>query len=169
MPRLGLRSIGCGFLKIIAGFNACGSFCIFLILVFVTGDVAGRVFFNRPITGIPEIVKVAVVGITFMQIPWALWTNRHIRSDLIAGRLGSRGRGVLALIRNIIATAAFICIFIANWHPMMKAWEILEYEGGGAMPVPVYPVFTLIQIGSALAATISLSRIVVNIRNLTTS
>lgn len=169
MPKIISNGICGKFLKVVAGFNACGSFCIFLILVFVTGDVVGRVFFNSPITGIPEIVKVAVVGITFMQIPWALWTNRHIRSDLISARLGSRGQGLLALIRNIIAAAAFICIFIANWSPMIKAWEIFEYEGGGALHVPVYPIFTLIQIGSALAAAIALLRMVINIRDLTTS
>ena len=168
MPEFGLSRIGRGFLKVIAGFNACGSFCIFLILVFVTGDVVGRVFFDSPITGIPEIVKVAVVGITFMQIPWALWTNRHIRSDLISARLGSRGRGLLALTRNIFAASAFICIIIANWRPMIKAWEIFEYEGGGALNVPVYPIFTLIQIGSTLAAVIALSGVIKNIREITT-
>lgn len=167
MQKIILSGICGGFLKVIAGFNACGSLCIFLILVLVTSDVVGRVFFNRPITGIPEIVKVAVVGITFMQIPWALWTNRHIRSDLISGRLGSRGRGVLALARNTIAAAAFICIFIANWRPMIKAWEIFEYEGGGALHVPVYPIFTLIQIGSTLAAVIALSGVIKNIRDIT--
>ena len=163
------RRIGGGFLKVIAAFNACGSFGLFLILVIVTGDVVCRVFFHSPITGTPEIVKVAVVGITFMQVPWALWTNRHIRSDLVSARLGSRGRGVLALIRNIFAAATFICISIANWNPMITAWEILEYEGGGALNVPAYPVFTLIQIGSALAAVIALSGIVKTIRDLTTA
>ncbi len=158
-----------GFLRFTASLNALGSFGIFLILLFVTSDVVGRVVFNHPLTGTPEIIKVGVVGVVFMQIPWALWTNRHIRSDLIVARLKPRAQVVAALIRNIFAAAAFICIFIANWQPMIKAWQILEYEGEGALHVPVYPIFTLIQLGSTLAAVIALYNLWQNIKHLLTA
>lgn len=57
--------------------------CLLLIQLFVNGDVVCRVFFHSPIADTLEIVKVAVFGISFMQIPHVLWTSRHIRSDLV--------------------------------------------------------------------------------------
>ena len=124
-----LLKIGKAFLGFCAGINAFASFCIFLVLIFVCTDVGGRIFFNAPIMGTSEIVKVGVVCLVFMQIPWAFWENRHIRSDLIAGRLGPLGQNIAAFFRHLIAIVAASFIFVANWKPMIKAWRILEYEG----------------------------------------
>ena len=135
-------------------------------MVFVCSDVIGRVFFNSPIMGTSEVVKVGVVCLVFMQVPWAFWEDRHIRSDMIPGRFGPKGQQFAALLRNLIALAAMVLIFIANWKPMMKAWKILEYEGEGALHVPVYPLFTIIQLGSGLAAIISFYFMIRNIQGL---
>lgn len=158
--------IGKGFAGFCSGLNALASFSIFLILVFVCSDVIGRVFFNSPIMGTSEIVKVGVVCLVFMQVPWALWENRHIRSDLVAGRLNPTGQKIADLIRNLIALIAALCIFFANWKPMIKAWRILEYEGEGALHVPVYPLFTIIQLSSALIAIIAIYGMVNSIRSI---
>lgn len=161
-----LLKIGRAFLGFCSGINALASFGIFLVMVFVCTDVAGRVFFNSPIMGTSEVVKVGVVCLVFMQVPWAFWENRHIRSDLIAGRLGPKGQIIAAMVRNLMAFAAMCFIFIANWKPMMKAWKILEYEGEGALHVPVYPLFTIIQMGSALASIIAAYALIKNIQSL---
>ena len=150
-----LKLIGRAFVGFCSGINAFASFCIFLILVFVCTDVAGRVFFNSPIMGTSEIVKVGVVMMAFMQIPWAFWENRHLRSELITGRLGPMGQLIASFFRHIIAIAAGLLISVANWKPMLHAWRIREYEGEGALEVPVYPLYTLIQLGSALVVIIS--------------
>lgn len=158
--------IGKAFLGFCSGINAFASFSIFLVLVFVCTDVAGRVFFNAPIMGTSEIVKVGVVALVFMQVPWAFWENRQIRSDLIMSRLGPKGQAIGALARNLIVLFASVCIFLANWKPMMKAWRILEYEGEGALHVPVYPLFTIIQLSSTLAAIIAIYSLVKNVQSL---
>ncbi len=159
-----INSIGRWFIGLISGINALASFSIFLVLVFVCSDVIGRIFFNSPITGTSEIVKVGVVFLTFMQIPWALFENRHIRSDLIMGRLSEIGKQMAGLFRNLIGLAAFLFIFFANWKPMLKAWKLLEFEGDGALQVPVYPLYTIIQISSLLAALITIRGLVDGVR-----
>jgi|SaaInl7_200m_RNA_FD_contig_61_334264_length_2762_multi_7_in_0_out_0_3 C4-dicarboxylate transporter, DctQ subunit len=161
-----LLKIGRAFLGFCAGINAFASFCIFLTLIFVCSDVIGRIVFNSPIMGTSEIVKVGVVCLVFMQIPWAFWENRHIRSDLIVGRLGPRGQIIAAVFRHLIALIACILLSVANWKPMMKAWRILEYEGEGALHVPVYPLFTIIQIGSALAGIIAIYFLIKSVQEL---
>ncbi|MFH1090603.1 MAG: TRAP transporter small permease [Pseudomonadota bacterium] len=166
MEKAGFKSVWNAVVKLSAGLNAVGAFGVFLIMVFVFSDVVGRNFFNSPITGVPEIVKVGVVMFTFMGVPWALRTNRHIRSDLIPGRLGTKGQEIMSLIRHLFFMGVCICIMIATWGPMIKSWQILEYEGEGSLHVPVYPLFTLIQLGCILAAIIALSCILQNIKNM---
>jgi len=153
-----------GIVGFISGVNALASFSIFLVLIFVTIDVIGRVFFNAPITGTSEVVKVGVVCAVFMQLPWALYENRHIRSDLVAGRLGNIGREIAGIFRNLIGLAAFLLLFFANWKPMLKAWRILEYEGEGSFHVPVYPLYTIIQVSSAIAALLTVAGLIKGVR-----
>ena len=152
--------------KFTAALNAIGAFGILMIMVLVFSDVVGRNFFNSPITGVPEIVKVGVVMFTFMGIAWTLRRNRHIRSDLLPSRLGVNGKEIMSLIRHLFFAGVCVCIMIATWDPMIKAWQILEYEGEGSLHVPVYPLFTLIQIGSALAAIMALAGALQNIKNM---
>ena len=152
--------------KFTAGLNALGAFGVLMIMVLVFGDVVGRNFFNRPITGVPELVKVGVVMFTFMGIAWALRTNRHIRSDLLPSRLGTRGQEILGLIRHLCFAAVCVLIMISTWSPMIRSWQMLQYEGEGALRVPVYPLFTLIQLGCGLAAIMGISGLVQNIKNL---
>lgn len=161
-----LIKISRAFLGFCSGINALGSFGILLVMVFVCTDVIGRVFFNSPIMGTSEIVKVGVVCLVFMQVPWAFWEDRQIRSDMIPARMGPRGQYLAALVRNLVAGAAMVFISFANWKPMIKSWKILEYEGEGALHVPAYPLYTIIQLGSALAAIISLYFMIKNIQGL---
>jgi TRAP-type mannitol/chloroaromatic compound transport system permease small subunit len=44
----------------------------------------------------------------------------------------------------------FAAIFVSSWADTIYAWKILEYEGEGALRVPVYPIRSLILLGSAL-------------------
>ncbi|MBU2646451.1 TRAP transporter small permease [bacterium] len=160
------KKVGQTFLGFCAGINALASFAIFLVLIFVCSDVIGRIFFNSPIMGTSEVVKVGVVFLVFMQIPWGFWENRQIKSDLITARLSPKKQIVATVVRYLFVLFAAICIFAANWKPMLKAWRILEYEGEGALHVPVYPLFSMIQLSSALVAILAVYQLIINVREL---
>ena len=71
--------------------NAVGTAWIGVITVLITCDILGRVLFNSPIIGVPEIVKVSVVAIVWLQMSYTLKIGGHIRSDVVLDRLSPRG------------------------------------------------------------------------------
>ena len=146
--------------------NAVATFWIFVIMFLMTGDVLGRVLFNRPITGTPEIVKVSIVGIVFLQIPHTLWVNRHIRSEILLVRLKSFARNVFLILTDLLGVAVFVGIMWASWGDTIIAWQKLEIEGEGALRVPVYPIRTIIILGSLMTAIHFAIKVIQGVREL---
>lgn len=155
-----------GFLKFTTGINAFASVWVMAIGCFILADVLGRVLFNHPLTGVPEIVKVSIVGIVWIQIPYSTLTGLHVRSTLIHSRLGKTGQEVLNIIGNIMGAGLMAALFRASWPDMIHSWEILEFEGDGVFRVPAYPIRTMITFGSAMAAVHFVAQIVQNVRNI---
>lgn len=159
-----VQGVGKGFVKFVSALNAMATVWIFLIMFLTTGDVLGRVFFNAPITGTPELIKVSLVGIVFMQLPHAFWMNRHIRSDLILTKLGPTSRELFNGLAYLVGAAVFLGIFATSWSVTVTSWEILEYEGEGALRVPVYPIRTIILLGSLVTSILFTVRFIQKIR-----
>jgi TRAP-type mannitol/chloroaromatic compound transport system permease small subunit len=164
MLRPGIESIRKAFLRFGSVLNACASFWIFLIMFLVTGDVLGRVLLNHPITGTPEFVKVSIVGIVFMQIPHTLWMRRHIRSEILIRRVNGAARELFNVFAYLLGLSVFLAIFISTWDATVTSWQILEFEGEGAVRIPTYPIRTLILLGSAMTAILYASRLFQSIR-----
>jgi len=146
--------------RLIEGSGALASIFVFIVMFWTTSDVIARVVFNSPITGTAEIIKVAVVCVVFLQIPFAVLSRKMIFSELIVGRFGGIARILANLLRDVLTLACFLFICLANWGPMLHSWRILQYDGEGALRVPVYPLFTCIQIGSIVAVIISIKFVV---------
>jgi TRAP-type C4-dicarboxylate transport system permease small subunit len=159
-----VRAVGKGFVKLVAALNAMATVWIFLIMFLTTGDVLGRVFLNAPITGTPELIKVSLVGIIFLQLPHTFWMNRHVRSELILTKLGPTSREILNSLACLVGVAVFLGIFATSWSAAVTSWEILEYEGEGALRVPVYPIRTLILLGSLITSILFAVRLIQKIR-----
>jgi len=140
------------FLRLTYLMTAFSSVWLFFLMFVMTGDVAGRIFFNQPLPGTAEIVKASIVGIVFLQFPHTLYMNRHIRSDIIQSRMRPLGREILNVPIFLLGAVICVLIFIAQWEPTMTSWAIGEYEGAADIRVPVYPIHTLILLGSSTAA-----------------
>ena len=149
-----LRSIGRGFVRFIALLNGIATAWTFIIMFLMTFDVLGRALFNHPITGTPELVRISIVGIVFMQIPHTFWVGRHIRSDIFLRRFSPLMREVSEIGICLFGAAVFTGIVVSSVPVTITAWRVLEYEGAGALPVPTYPIRTLIILGSALTSII---------------
>lgn len=160
MAGSGIKKFWQGFIKFGAGMNAVATLWTFLIMFLMVGDVVGRVVFNNPIRGTSEIVKVSLVGIVFMQIPYTLWMNRHVRCDMILTKLSPLVREIVQVPVFLFGAIVFAAIFVSSWAGTMYAWKIFEYEGEGALRVPVYPIKSLILIGSALTTIYFLALII---------
>lgn len=150
--------IGRVLLNVSAVLNASASIWTFLLMLLMTADVVGREVFNQPVVGAPEIVRASIVGIVFLQLANTLWVDRHVRCMIIVRHLGPRGRACLGLLTYLIGVAVFISIIAGSWDATIVSWDILETEGEGALRVPVYPIRSIILLGSALTVVMCLVR-----------
>ena len=103
---------------------------------------------SRGDQGLPRIY------LPFCCLPEATGKMRHIRSDVMANRLGPSLTRMLAIVRFLLGVLLLTGIAAATWDKMIEAWKIWEYEGEGTIRVPMAPVRTTIFICSAIAAVL---------------
>ncbi len=124
----------------------------FLICFLVCADVIGRVVFNSPVKGTPEIVSFSIVVICFLQAPFAIRSGGMIFVDAVTSRLPPLPQRILEIIGYLLGLAFFALVCWGSLDPAMHAWTSNEFEGEGALRVPVWPARFIIILGTFLAA-----------------
>ena len=115
----------------------------------VCADVIGRVVFNTPLKGTPELVSSAIVIICFMQAPYAIRSGGMINVDFIVQHLSWRWQSGLAAFGAVLGGAFFGFILWGAVEPAVSAWKFMIKDSStrcwpGAVPEPSYskPVTT---------------------------
>jgi TRAP-type mannitol/chloroaromatic compound transport system permease small subunit len=132
--------------------NAIGTAWVGFITVLISCDIFGRVAFNSPIIGVPEIVKVSIVAIAWMQMAHTLKIGGHLRSEIILDRLPSRGKAFVNLLAYSMGAFIFALVVYSGWPNLIESWRIGEFEGELPVRVPTYPVRTILILGAALTS-----------------
>lgn len=137
---------------LMASLNVIGAIWVLLIMLLITVDVVGRAFFNSPLFGVPEIVKISVVGLVWCQMAHTLKIGAHLRSTILLDRMPRATRRVIEIVSCILGVITFSLIVYSGWDTMLEAWRIGEFEGEEPVRVPTSPIRTLVLIGAALTA-----------------
>ena len=124
----------------------------FLICFLVCADVIGRVVFNSPVKGTPEIVSFSIVVICFLQAPFAIRSGGMIFVDALTSHLPPLAQRVLEIFGYLLGIAFFSIVCWGSIDPSIHAWTSNEFEGEGALRVPVWPARFIIVLGTFLAA-----------------
>jgi TRAP-type C4-dicarboxylate transport system permease small subunit len=124
----------------------------FLLSFLVVADVVGRTVFSSPVKGTPEIVSMSIVIICFLQASYAIRSGGMLSVDLLPGMLSSGARRTLAVLGHLLGLAFFGVIVYGGLEPLAHAWSSNEFEGEGALRVPVWPARLAVVLGAALAA-----------------
>ena len=135
-----------------AGLNAVGSAWVAAITLLVCADILGRVLFRFPLAGVPEIVKVSIVAIVWLQIPHTLKTGGHLRSDIVLRWLSRRNRALVDLFACALGAIVFGLLVYSGWDTMIMAWDMGEFEGELPVRVPTYPLRSIVLLGAALTS-----------------
>ena len=138
------------FNRIIEALNAIGTVWVAAMMVLICGDIFGRALFNSPIIGVPEIVRVSVVGIVWLQMAYTLKIGGHLRSNIISDRLSIKWQHIIEVIGCILGILVFSLAAYTSWDVMIEGWRIKEFEGELPVRVPVYPIRTIVLIGTFL-------------------
>lgn len=131
---------------------AVAAILAFLICFLVCADVIGRVVFNSPVKGTPEIVSFSIVVICFLQAPFAIRSGGMIFVDAVTSRLPLVAQRVLEIFAYLLGIMFFSLVCWGSIDPSIHAWTSNEFEGEGALRVPVWPARFIIVIGTFLAA-----------------
>lgn len=124
----------------------------FLLSFLVCADVIGRVIFNSPVKGTPEMVSMAIVIIAYLQAAYAIRSGGMIGVDAISANLPPRLQSSLAGLGALLGAALFALVLWGSLDGAAHAWTSGEYEGEGAMRVPVWPARFVIVLGCGLAS-----------------
>ncbi len=133
-----------------AALNAVGTVWVAAITVLICADILGRVLFSFPITGVPEIVKVSIVAIVWLQIPHTLRIGGHLRSDIVLRALSGRGRAIVNLFSYALGALIFGLLVFSGWDTMIQAWEMGEFEGELPVRIPTYPLRSIVLLCAGL-------------------
>jgi len=131
---------------------AVAAILAFLLCFLVCADVIGRVIFNSPVKGTPEIVSFSIVVICFLQAPFAIRSGGMICVDAVTSHLPPLAQRVLEILGYLLGITFFSIVCWGSIDPSIHAWTSNEFEGEGALRVPVWPARFIILLGTFLAA-----------------
>ena len=138
-----------------------------LLSFLVVADVIGRVVFNSPVKGTPEIVSMSIVIICFLQASYAIRSGGMLRVEALQSILPPRGRAAIAAFGCLLGAAFFMIVVYGALDPLQHAWLSNEFEGEGALRVPTWPARAAVILGAGLAAIEYLLETVAQIRAMT--
>ena len=131
---------------------AVAALLTFLLSFLVVADVIGRVVFNSPVKGTPEIVSMSIVIICFLQASYAVRSGGMLSVDLVPALLPWRARHALLAAACLLGAGFFGVIVYGGLDPLAHAWTSGEYEGEGALRIPTWPARLAVIAGAGLAA-----------------
>jgi TRAP-type C4-dicarboxylate transport system permease small subunit len=123
----------------------------FLLSFVVVADVIGRVVFDSPLKGTPEMVSSSIVIICYLMCAHAIRTGGMIEVDAFSQHYPPKLKVAMTLLSCGLAILLFGIILWGSWEGLLHAIESGEYEGEGALRVPMWPVRLSVVIGSLLA------------------
>ena len=124
----------------------------FLLAFVVCADVIGRVVFNSPLKGTPEMVSTSIVIICFLQAGYAIRSGGMIHVDFLSSRLPPRIQSFLIALCALFGAAFFGLVCWGSLDSAIHAWTSNEFEGEGALRVPSWPARFVVLLGTGLAA-----------------
>jgi TRAP-type C4-dicarboxylate transport system permease small subunit len=124
----------------------------FMLAFVVVVDVGGRVFFNSPLKGTPELVSGSIVVICYLQAAYAILSGGMLHVEVLAARLPVRMHALLGVLTSLLGVLLFGVIAWGSVDGLHHAVVSGEYEGEGALRVPMWPVRLAVLVGSVLAA-----------------
>jgi TRAP-type C4-dicarboxylate transport system permease small subunit len=146
-----------GLVRVLLAGAALLTFCLSFLVV---ADVIGRVGFNSPVKGTPEIVSMSIVIICFLLASYAVHSGGMIRTDVLVGAVGPRANTFAEFASGVLGVAFFGLIVWGSYEPLLHAWTSGEFEGEGALRVPVWPARLVIVLGASLVTVIYLGKAV---------
>lgn len=127
-----------------------GAVWAFVLCFFILADIIFRAL-NIPISGTKEIVANSVVIIVFMQVGYAVRSGSMLRADFLVIMMPQIVQRFLLILALLAGAAFFLFLLKAGIKPALRSFANGEFDGEGALRVPVWPARFAILLGAGLA------------------
>jgi len=121
-----------------------------LLMLLTTADVAGRYFFDSPISGVFDLTHFAVAVMVYLGLAYCGLRGANVAIELLYDRLPAAMRGPLNRLTNLAGCVLFgvIC-----WRTAVQALEVREMgEASQMMEIPLFPLYCVVAFGAGLFA-----------------
>jgi len=142
------RSFG----RLLSGLNIAGSVLTLGLLVLIGIDVFGRWLFGRPLRGVPELAKLGIVAIVWLEFGYPLHIRKHLRADSLLHFMPRAGKRTVALLNAVLGAFILGAVAYAGYFEFIRSWTNGVFEGEHPVRIPVWPVWGLLVVGAALTA-----------------
>ncbi len=126
-------------------FLACAA--LFLLMLLISADAAGRYLFNAPVEGAYEITELyMMVGIVLFGFGTTQRTGGHVRITLLFDRLSP---GLRRAFDSVFLAAAFAVFAVATVAAGQLALDhlVAGRTQGGVMALPLGPSWLILVVG----------------------
>lgn len=127
------------------------AFWAFVLCFFILAEIISRAI-NMPLQGTKEIIANSVVMIVFLQLGYAVRSRSMLSADFLINALGPKTRHLLVSLGYLAGAVFFALLANAAIDPALRSFANGEFDGEGALRVPVWPARFMIIAGSALAS-----------------
>ena len=127
-----------------------GAIWAFVLCFFILADIIFRAL-NMPISGTKELVANSVVMIVFMQVGFAVRSQSMLRADFLVVMMPKVVQKLLLVFALLLGAAFFLFLLKAGIKPALRSFANGEFDGEGALRVPVWPARFAILLGGGLA------------------
>ncbi len=122
----------------------------FVLCFFILADIIFRAL-NMPLQGTKEIVANSVVMIVFLQVGYAVRSGSMLQADFLINGFPPALKKTLVILGYLLGAAFFFFLLKAGIKPAFRSFANGEFDGEGALRVPVWPARFMIMVGGGLA------------------
>ena len=124
-----------------------------VIVLIMTLDISYSIFtryvLTAPLNILTESARYMLVVVVFLATAYTLWTEGHVKVELLLTRLSVKARNLLNLITHSLA---LVWIAVLTWQTGKMAWTAYKFSwhSDSISHVYLFPIYIWMPIGGLL-------------------
>lgn len=110
----------------------------FGLAVYIFIDVLWRAL-DEPLAGTHEVIRTSIVMIAYMQIAYCVVSRSMLRADFVLHLIPLQAQRVINTGGFLLGAAVFGLVCYGSVDPTIQTWMTGDFDGEGALRVPIWP------------------------------